>query len=298
MNSMYQPLFSVLVANYNNGTYIKQTIESIFAQTYTNWEIIIVDDASTDNSMQIINEFKDYQNIKVYQNDLNRKCGYTKRKLIELSSGELFAFLDSDDTIEPNALELMVHAHSTNQHVGLIYSQSYDCNENLIIQGVTAYQKQIPENTTYLEYGRYSVFPFISIKRELYNKTEGIHPKFHIAEDQDLYYKMEEVAPLLFLQIPLYYRRINTGNNISIGANEHMSLMFHMVAKADAYVRRNKDFDKAIIKDLEHWLEYYEREIVKKAIKNFKESSQEYTWGNILLHPISFITYLIKKITK
>ncbi|MDA3883106.1 MAG: glycosyltransferase family 2 protein [Bacteroidales bacterium] len=289
------PLFSVLIANYNNAKYIAQTIESVFAQTYSHWEIIILDDASTDNSWEVINRYSSNPQIKIFKNQTNRKCGYTKRKLIELSSGDLFGFVDSDDTISPNALEVMVDVHRNKPAVGLVYSQSYDCDEDLTIIAPTNYQKQIPKRTTYLEYGGYSVFPFISIKRDFYNKTEGINSKFHIAEDQDLYYKMEEVSTFFFIEQSLYYRRLNTGNHISIGENEKMSLMYHMVAKADAYERRNKEFDSLIIKEFNIWLDYYTRETEKKAIKSFKNTSKELVWGNRLLHPLSTFKYFFKR---
>ena len=64
-----KPLVSVLIANYNNGAYIENAIMSIVNQTYVNWEVIIVDDASTDNSWEIITKFAEtYPNIRCYQN--------------------------------------------------------------------------------------------------------------------------------------------------------------------------------------------------------------------------------------
>ncbi len=74
------PLFSVLIANYNDGKYLQEAIESIFAQTYDNWEIIIVDDGSTDNSRDIYDKYKEDRRFHIFFNERNMGCGYTKKK--------------------------------------------------------------------------------------------------------------------------------------------------------------------------------------------------------------------------
>lgn len=87
---MNQPLFSLLIANYNNGKFFQDCYNSIMAQTYSNWEVIIVDDASTDNSVAIIKKIiGDDTRFKVYENPENKGCGFTKRKCAELATGEL-----------------------------------------------------------------------------------------------------------------------------------------------------------------------------------------------------------------
>ena len=101
-----QPLISIITPNYNCGRFIAQTIESVRAQTYTNWEMLIVDDCSTDNSYQIALEYaqKDSR-IKVFQNEKNSGAAISRNKAIELSQGEYLAFLDSDDLWLPEKLE-------------------------------------------------------------------------------------------------------------------------------------------------------------------------------------------------
>ena len=71
------PLFSVLISNYNNGQYLQETIESVKAQDYTNWEIIIVDDLSTDNSIEIYKKYANDNRIKIYYNTENKGVTYT-----------------------------------------------------------------------------------------------------------------------------------------------------------------------------------------------------------------------------
>src|SRR5690348_14143366 len=102
-------LFSLLIANYNNGRFFKDCHDSIIAQTYNNWEAIIIDDGSTDHSVEVIKNItgKDAR-FKFYRNDKNYGCGYTKRRCVELATGDVCAFLDPDDALLPEALEQMV----------------------------------------------------------------------------------------------------------------------------------------------------------------------------------------------
>ena len=121
---MNKPLFSVLIANYNNGNYIQECIESVFAQDYKEWEIIIVDDASTDNSKSIYLLYANHPQIHIYFNDKNRGVTYTKWRCIEEAKGDFCGFLDPDDTILPNALSLMVSNHLQDLDISIISSQT------------------------------------------------------------------------------------------------------------------------------------------------------------------------------
>ncbi|MBR5957742.1 MAG: glycosyltransferase family 2 protein [Salinivirgaceae bacterium] len=86
---MKNPLFSVLIANYNNGRYLQEAVDSVRSQTYTNWEIILVDDASTDNSKELYKELEKDSHIHIFYNEENKGCGYTKRRCAELAKGEV-----------------------------------------------------------------------------------------------------------------------------------------------------------------------------------------------------------------
>jgi glycosyltransferase involved in cell wall biosynthesis len=101
-----QEFVSIITPNYNCEKYISQTIESVLAQTYMNWEMIIIDDCSTDNSYEIAMEYstKDSR-IKVYRMERNSGAALARNKAIELSQGEYIAFLDSDDLWIPEKLE-------------------------------------------------------------------------------------------------------------------------------------------------------------------------------------------------
>ena len=103
---MYNPLISIITPNYNNSKYISETINSVLAQTYVNWEMIIIDDCSTDDSYEIAKKYSNNDiRIKVYRMDHNEGSALCRNKAIELSQGEYLAFLDSDDLWFPEKLQ-------------------------------------------------------------------------------------------------------------------------------------------------------------------------------------------------
>ncbi|MDP3358921.1 MAG: glycosyltransferase family A protein [Lutibacter sp.] len=186
-------LFSILIANYNNGHFFKDCYQSILAQTYTNWEAIIVDDGSTDDSVAVIKKIiGDDIRFKIFLNKENKGCGFTKNRCAVLATGEISGFLDPDDALNVDALELMVALHKKHEDVAIITSkyELVDLEMNFIDYGF--HGGAIHENKSYLTCGYWAMTHFATFKQNKYIQTIGIDPKMKRAVDQDLYYKMEE----------------------------------------------------------------------------------------------------------
>lgn len=253
-------LFSVLIANYNNGVYIKEAIESVLRQSHSNWEIILVDDASSDNSWEILQAYKDHSQIFLYRNDINKGCGYTKAKCIEFANGEICGFLDGDDEILESALEMMIDAHKKLPQASLIYSQSYLCDENLNKIKINEKIGAIPVGLTYLDslFGSPLVNHFATFKSKFYNKTSGIKKTLQRAVDQDLYYKLEEVGDLCFIESPLYLYRyfrnegndgISTGPNLRLAKTDYFKVIHETIKRRGVSNVKNRtinNYKKAV----------------------------------------------------
>lgn len=104
---MNQPLVSVLMTSYNTSKYIQFAIESLLKQTYTNWELLIADDCSTDSTREVIAGFSDAR-IHIFHNDHNLHYLRTRNKLVQHAKGDFIALLDSDDLYAPKKLELQI----------------------------------------------------------------------------------------------------------------------------------------------------------------------------------------------
>lgn len=99
-------LVSIITASYNKEKYISETILSVINQTYTNWELIIVDDVSTDNTLIKIKEFCNKDNrISYYLNDSNKGANYSRNFGIQKAKGKYIIFLDADDLLSTTCLE-------------------------------------------------------------------------------------------------------------------------------------------------------------------------------------------------
>ena len=99
-------MVSIITPLYNSEEFIKDTVDSVLSQTYTNWEMIIVDDASTDKSVAIIQELIDGDDrVKLLRLSKNVGAAQARNRALELCSGRFIAFLDSDDIWYPEKLE-------------------------------------------------------------------------------------------------------------------------------------------------------------------------------------------------
>ena len=116
-------LVSVIMPNYNSAKYVKNTIESVLSQTYHNWELIFVDDCSTDNSLDIVRAFED-ERIKIYSTEKNSGAATARNIAIDKACGDWIAFLDSDDLWMPEKLEKQIE-YMHNNSVAFSYTD-YD----------------------------------------------------------------------------------------------------------------------------------------------------------------------------
>jgi teichuronic acid biosynthesis glycosyltransferase TuaG len=110
------PLISIVTPVYNSAKYLNETIQSVINQTYKNWELLIVDDCSTDNSARIIKEIAAFDpRIRFMQLQCNQGSGPSRNLAIKEANGKYIAFLDSDDFWVAEKLEIQVNFLETNK---------------------------------------------------------------------------------------------------------------------------------------------------------------------------------------
>lgn len=227
--------FSILIANYNNGQFFRACYESIITQTFTNWEVIIVDDCSTDDSAALIKDIiQSDSRFKLYKNETNKGCGFTKRKCVEYAGGELCGFLDPDDALSPIALEKSVAAYESLPGIVATYSQMTMCDENLVAVKMFSQIKRI-YNTPYFFNCPIQISHFFTFRKETYFKTEGINPELKSAVDQDLYLKILEHGNPEFIQENLYLYRLHAKGISQFkskeGARNHFAKVIYAAMK-------------------------------------------------------------------
>lgn len=143
------PLVSIVVPAYNAEKYISQTLDSILAQTYENYEVIAVDDCSGDNTLGILQAYAARDSrIHVLKNERNSGVSRTRNFAVEAAGGELIAYLDSDDIWEKSKLEQQVRLFTEKKDAAIIYTGSafIDCDGK---RG--NYVMPVPEEMSYKE---------------------------------------------------------------------------------------------------------------------------------------------------
>jgi glycosyltransferase involved in cell wall biosynthesis len=130
------PKVSVIVPNYNHSPYLHERINSILAQTFTDIELILMDDKSTDNSRRILEEYRSLPHVKIVFNEENSGSSFKQwNKGVKLASGEYIWIAESDDAAAPEFLSTLVKVLDTNPGVALAYTQSYETNSEGYITG-------------------------------------------------------------------------------------------------------------------------------------------------------------------
>lgn len=126
------PLVSIILPNYNHQNFLEERIESILNQSFQNYEIIILDDASTDNSFIVLNKYKHHPKVSQFiVNDKNSGSPFIQwKKGIELAQGDYIWIAETDDVAEVQFLEKTVKVLNQNKNSGLVYTDSMVIDEN------------------------------------------------------------------------------------------------------------------------------------------------------------------------
>lgn len=175
-----QPLVSVIMPCYNMASYVSDSIKSVIAQTYPHWELLIVDDASTDTTVNIIESFSQTDSrIKFAIKKHNSGIADTRNQCIQMAQGPFLAFLDADDIWHPEKLEKQLK-FMLEKNVGFSYS-TYDWIDE---DGNTL--NRFINTIGNLDYETYLRNTIIGCSTVMVNKTitgEVVVPKFRTSED-------------------------------------------------------------------------------------------------------------------
>ena len=224
--------FSLLIAHFNNFEYFKECYQSIHKQTFQDFEIIIVDDSSTDDSFQKLNDLaKSDSRIRLFQNEKNHGVGFTKRKCVELANGEICGFVDPDDALSENALKLSLEKYK-NPKIVATHSDLMLCDENLNPQRKFPNTKKVDSANPKFFNINFKINHFFTFRKSIYNEIKGINPELTSAVDQDLYLKIYEKGEFAYIPEPLYlYRLHQNGVSQNKTKKEKLNQNWQMVLK-------------------------------------------------------------------
>ena len=222
----FTPLVSVIMSAKNSEQTVSQAVKSIQAQTYENIEILILDDASTDNTFEILSELADSdRRIKLYKNQKNIGLTKSLNKLISFANGSYIARQDSDDYSEKNRIELQIQ-HIELQNLDASTTRAKILNSNRKIPGLSYY---IPYKLS-MRYKNPFIHGTLIISKKIINNLGNYDENFYFAQDYKLMkdflnagYKVRSLSKTL------YY--LNTKNNISQNNKDEQNYYFECARK-------------------------------------------------------------------
>lgn len=212
--NMNAPMISVIMPVYNAKEYIAEAIDSILNQTYINFEFIIIDDCSTDNSYQILQSYAVKDNrIKLYRNEKNYKQAYTKNLAIEKAIGKYIAFMDADDISLPERFAKQIEFMEAHPAIDVCGTWIKEFKNNDIDDVVRISIDHIPSSEQLrillLFAGCYIAHPTTLIRQKILKVNKYDINQEGNAEDYELWSRLVNLG-YNFVNIPevlLYYRQ-------------------------------------------------------------------------------------------
>jgi glycosyltransferase involved in cell wall biosynthesis len=276
MNS--KPRVSVIVPNYNYAHFLRRRLQTILDQTYTDYEIIYLDDCSTDNSAEVVAEFAHDPRIRCLANTTNSGSPFIQiNKGVRLAAGEYIWVAEADDFADRHFLETLVPLLAQNANVGVAYCQSIaiDEHENVLFS--------MEKHTDYLDCQRWKHdfiangkrecrnyllysntipnFSAVLFRRSVFEQAGYAEESLRLCGDWLTWVKMLMISDVAFVAKPLNYYRWHTGSvrktlNYISNVHERYYLYSYLHAKNNI---SDREFDIVYSKLMKEWTDRISR---------------------------------------
>jgi teichuronic acid biosynthesis glycosyltransferase TuaG len=199
------PLVSIITPTYNSSKHIEQNIQSVQKQSFDNYEHIIVDDCSIDNTLEIVSKkAKEDPRIRYAKLDKNGGAGVARNKAIEMAKGRFIAFLDSDDAWYKDKLKLQINFMLEN-NIAMSYSSYYVMNA----EGGLEYIREAPKKVSYADILKNDYMGFLTTVYDTKDIGKMYMPKIRKRQDWALKIQiLKKIRTAYGIQRPLAYYRV------------------------------------------------------------------------------------------
>lgn len=282
-------MFTVIIPLYNKASFIAKTIQSVKVQTYRNFEIVIINDGSTDNSLEVINKI-DFKNIdyKIIS-QINSGVSTARNNGVKLAKYDYITFLDADDWWEPNFLEQMVRLIESFPDAGLYACSYFKIKNKIKIPAIINIDSKFIHG--YIDYmNLYSKGIWMPIwtgativKKEILDNLKGFKPNLKMGEDFDLWLRISQNYKIAYLNIPLSnYNQDVDSENRAIGMKFYKPEE-HFLFQDFKTLKENSDFiylfEKLALYGLFPYYLYNKNFIeVKKILSTIHWSMHPFKW--------------------
>lgn len=249
-------MISVVMPAFNSSNFIAKAIESILNQTFQDFELILVDDGSTDNTLEIMTHYKQQNNrIQIIQSK-HVGCSSARNLGINQSKFPWIAVMDADDIALPNRLARQIEAANANPKVVAWGTYVYHVN---LKEEILSIQKHglLTEEEYYAQMKRgdvpFVIHPTSLIKKEILLRVGGYDPKFSDADDFELFDRLSDYGPILVIPEPLLLYRLHS-QSVSMNKYFIRDLLIKYV-----YRRRSLQIKGEEVVDLDQFIRNYKQ---------------------------------------
>jgi glycosyltransferase involved in cell wall biosynthesis len=235
-------LVSVIIPCYNQGRFLHEAIESVLQQSYRHFEVIVVDDGSTDNTAEVVAGHPEV--LKIRQE--NQGVSVARNNGVGVSTGRYLVFLDGDDRLLPHALEVGVEQMRNHADCAMAFGhyRTIGANGSLL---PTYHQRLVAkDHYRYLLIENYIHTPsIVMFRRSVFKTVKGFDPRLTCVEDYDLYLRIAREFPIVgYDDIVTEYRRHDT--NMTRNHTLMLGACLFTLRKQRRYARARKEWDEAI----------------------------------------------------
>jgi glycosyltransferase involved in cell wall biosynthesis len=245
------PFFSIIIPTYNRATFLERTITSVLSQEYKDWELLLIDDASTDNTKEIVASFDDAR-IRYIKNEVNLERSASRNKGVSLSKGQYICFLDSDDVFRNNHLQVLNDFLEKNKYPqGFIFTNSIFIYDDTIKE-VTSFPQKEEKPVEWILKNQLPPILAICLPKSILDKYR-FNEKYTINEDLDLWARIVSVYPWYHININTVEINIHGENSVLNQKNpreKEIAVFKALCRNAQCQNQMSKQFKKQRLQDL------------------------------------------------
>ena len=291
---MKSPKVSINLCCYNSERFLADTLNSIANQTFKDWELIVVNDGSSDSTESMIMEFKDLDFPVVYRYQENKGLGYSRNMALSLSRGDYIAFIDHDDVWLPDKLRKQVDLLDSTSDVDFSYSNYFIMNDHT--QRICLKKRQ-PEGLVFGSFLRryhVAVLTVMVRKRALLDLGTLFNPNYHLSEEFELFMRLLYKSKAQYIQEPLACYRIHREMGSLKYIDQWPVEMEHIITTLKELSPTVKDEYKKEFQYLTAKIGYYHAraEMVKANSKKARLYLQPYRHTDIQFLLLYILTFL------
>lgn len=273
-------MISIILPTYNGTQYIRNAVASITQQTYTNIELIIVDDCSTDGTGALVDELAKYdERIHVIHNKVNKKLPASLNIGFENASGDYFTWTSDDNLYKYTALEIMLENLEKNPEVDIVYAMYDTINSEgkVIASGITQPKDNKEKFSTIHNW----VGACFLYKREVHNRLHGYDENLFLVEDFDFWLRASRYFKYKKIDQNLYQYRIHDNSLTSRRKEEIMSKTIDLLEREleQGYVHPS---DTVLL--YKHFVNYYYDHVNNKKFRKYMKLLKKTKDNNIKIN--------------